>query len=411
MRDLTGQTIGQYQIVELIHRGENTVYKAFQASMNRYVAVKVLNPALAANPAFARQFQQELERLAALQHPNILPVYDFGQQDEMFYIVSRYVETGTLKDRLPPAFSPQQAQAMLNPIAEALDLAYRLGVASGNLKPSNVLIDAQGRPLVTDLGYVQGLDAGGTEKVYLSPEETQGAVPDPRSDVYALGVLLYHMLAGELPLPGTAFNVRTRRPELPIEIEKVIFKATAQLPEHRFQSPGRLAEAFNQALMPQAVPQPPPSAPQPAPPAPAAEPTKRSGPSWLVLLLVGGLVALCCLTGGLGLFFAGGEREVAPPTAPPPDSGQPAPEPTPPRDGSLLQGFFDLIGNIFEGLVGIIDRILGGGAPPPEPSPEPPGEQPPPEQQPPPEEPPPAEQLPEEPAEQPAEESGDTPVE
>ena len=188
MTNLVGQTIGQYQIVELIHRGENTVYKGFQAKMNRYVAVKVLNPSLAANPAFVQTFQQNMQRITALQHPNILPIYDYGQHGELFYIVSQYVETGTLQQRLPPPFSLQQAQAMLNPIVEALEYAYPLGVGHGNVKPSNILIDAQGRPLLTDLGYVQGIDVSGPENVYLSPEQLQGAVPDLRSDVYALGV-------------------------------------------------------------------------------------------------------------------------------------------------------------------------------------------------------------------------------
>jgi len=128
MTDLTGQTIGEYQIIEPIHQGENTVYKGFQASMNRYVAVKVLNPSLAANPAFVQTFQQNMQRITGLQHPNILPIYDYGQQGELFYIVFQYVEIGTLKDRLPPAFTPQQAQAMLNPIVEALDYTYPLGV-------------------------------------------------------------------------------------------------------------------------------------------------------------------------------------------------------------------------------------------------------------------------------------------
>ena len=202
MTDLTGQTIGQYQLVELIHRGENTVYKGFQAAMNRYVAVKILNPAMAANPAFAQAFPQHMQRITALQHPNILPIYDYGQEGELFYIVSQYVETGTLQDRLPPAFSPQQAQAMLNPIIEALDYAHPLGVEHGNIKPSNILIDAHGQPLLTDLGYVQGIDVGGQDNAYLSPEQAQGAVADVRSDVYALGMLLYHMLVGEPPQPG-----------------------------------------------------------------------------------------------------------------------------------------------------------------------------------------------------------------
>jgi serine/threonine protein kinase len=403
MTDLIGQTIGQYEFIELIHQGANTVYKGFQASMNRYVAIKILNPAVAANPDFGQRFQQDMQRITGLQHPNILPVYDYGQQGELLYIVFPYVETGTLQARLPPAFSPRQALAMLNPMAEALDYAYRLGVGHGNIKPSNILIDAHGQPLLTDLGYVQGIDVGGQENVYFSPEQAQGAVADSRSDVYALGILLYHMLVGEPPQPGAVANLQARRPDLPAEVEKVILTATAQSPEHRFQSPGQLVAAFNQALMPQAAPQPPPPVvPQPPPPAPAAE-SKRSGPSW-VILLVGGLVVVCCLLGVLGLFVAGGDREVAT-SPPPPDTEEtapePAPEPSPSPDGSLVQGFFNMIASIFDSFASVINSILGGGTEPPEP----PGEQPP-------VEPPPAEPPPEAPDEQPPpEESGDAPAE
>jgi serine/threonine protein kinase len=248
MTDLTGQTIGQYQLIEQIHQGQNTVYKGYQASMNRYVAVKVLNSALAANPAFVQAFPQNMQRITALQHPNILPIYDYGQQGELFYIVSQYVETGTLQDRLPPAFSPQQAQAMFNPIVEALNYAYPLGVGYGNIKPSNILINAQGQPLLTDLGYVQGIDTGGVENVYLSPEQRQGAVSDPRSDVYALGILLYHMLVGETPLPGTVASVRAKRPDLPEAVEKVILTATAQAPEQRFPKPRPIASCVQPGL-------------------------------------------------------------------------------------------------------------------------------------------------------------------
>jgi serine/threonine protein kinase len=397
--DLLGKTIGEYQLIELIHQGQNTIYKGFQPSTNRYVAVKILKPSLAADPAFVQGFNEDMGRIAGLEHPNVLRIYDYGQQDDLLYIVTRYVETGSLKDRLPPALSPQGAQRMVNPIAEALDYLHGQGVVSGNLKPSNILITEQGQPLLADLGYSQGIDVSERESVYLSPEQAQGTFADQRTDVYALGVLLYEMLVGEPPAPGAAPSPRLKQPDIPVEVEKVILKAMAQYPEQRFQTPGELSRALNLALTPGAAPAAGPPEPTAAPPPQAPPPAARRGPSWVVILL-GGLVVLCLLAvcaavviGGLG----GQPAAPAPTATTAPD--QPAPEPTPtPPDGSLIQGLFDMVKSIFDSLASIIDSIFGGGSQP-EPTEEPPPEQPP-EEQPPEEQPPPE---PEQPTEEPAE--------
>jgi len=396
MTDLLGKTIGEYQLIELIHQGQNTIYKGVQPSMNRYVAVKVLRQSLADDPTFVQQFHQDMERIAGLEHPNVLRIYDYGQQDGLLYIVTQYVETGSLKDRLPPAMSLQGAQAMINPIAQALDYLHARSIVHGNLKPSNILIDSQGQPLLADLGYSQGIDVAGRENVYLSPEQAQGAFADQRTDVYALGVLLYEMLIAEPPAVGVTPSPRLKRPDLPVEVEKVILKAMAQYPDQRFQTPGALRNALNVALTPAAAPAAPPepSPPSQAPPPPQAPPpapAPRRGPSWVLILLVG-LIVLCLVAVcGVGVFGALGGQPAAPePTATAAPGGeQPAPEPTPPDqpDGSIIQGLFDMIKSIF-------DSIVGGGS-----QPEPPPEegQPTP---PPPEEPPPAEQLPAEPEQQ-----------
>jgi serine/threonine protein kinase len=390
--DLLGKTIGEYQLIELIHQGQNTIYKGFQPSTNRYVAVKILKPSLAADPAFVQGFNEDMGRIAGLEHPNVLRIYDYGQQDDLLYIVTRYVETGSLKDRLPPALSPQGAQRMINPIAEALDYLHGQGVVSGNVKPSNILITEQGQPLLADLGYSQGIDVSERESVYLSPEQAQGTFADQRTDVYALGVLLYEMLVGEPPAPGAAPSPRLKQPDIPVEVEKVILKAMAQYPEQRFQTPGELSHALNLALTPGAAPAAgpePTAAPPPQAPPPAPEP--RRGPSWVVILL-GGLVVLCLLAVCVAAVVGGlGGQSAAPTATTAPD--QPAPEPTPsPPGGSLIQGLFDMIESIFDSFASIIDSILGGGSQP-EPTEEPPPEQPTEEQ------PPEPEQPPEEPAE------------
>jgi serine/threonine protein kinase len=380
MTDLTGKTIGQYQLIEVIHRGQNTIYKGFQPSMNRYVAVKVLNPSLAADPAFVEEFRQEMGRIAALEHPNILSIYDYGQQDELLYIVTRYVDHGSLRNRLPPAYTPHQAQGIIKPIAAALDYLHSQGIVDGNLKPTNILIASDGQPLLADLGYAQGIDVGEREQVYLSPEQAQGAFADERTDVYALGALLYEMLVGEAPPLGAVPSPRGKRPDLPIEVEKIILKAMAQYPEQRFQTAGELSRALDAALAPKSGPQPQPSpAPPPQaqpsaapPPPPAPEP--RRSPSWLVFLL-GGLAFLCVVACVLGLLF--GVSGNGPAAAPVPTAtaapGVEPPAPPPPPDGSLIQGFFDMIKNVFDNIVRMIESILGGIT-----TPEPPTEQPPP---------------------------------
>jgi serine/threonine protein kinase len=331
-----------------------------------------------------------MARIAGLEHPNILPIYDFGQQDDLLYIVTRYEDGGTLKDRLPPPFSPEQARRMITPIAGALDYLHNQGVVDGNLKPSNVLIDQQGAPLVTDLGYAQGIDVGEREAVYLSPEQAQGAFADERTDVYALGVLLYQMLIGEPPAPGVAPSPRLKQPDLPVEVEKVILKAMAQYPEQRFQTPAEFSRALDLALAPQAPPRQPGAQPEPVPPPaspPPSAPPPRRGPSWLVVLLVG-LVVLCLLAVcGVAVFGGLGGSPAAPaPTATAPP-GQPALPPGQTPDGGLIQGLFDMIESIFQSIASIFESILGGGTTPEapgEPTPEPP----------PTEEQPPAEQLP-----------------
>ena len=317
MDSLVGKTLGQYQLVEIIHQDENTVYKAFQPSLNRYVAVKVLNPARSRDLDFAQQFRRDMQLIVGLEHPNILPVYDYGQEEGLLYLVTRYIETGSLKDRIPPAFSLEQAQQMINGITDALDLIHSRGVIYGNLKPANILIDELGQPQLTDFGYTQGIDVGEQESVYLSPEQAQGVAADRRTDIYALGALLYGMVIGEPPPLGVVPTPRAQRADLPVEVEQVILKAMAQYPDQRFQTAPEFNHALNLAVPSQAAVYAQPT-PVVAPTSAAvAEPEPERSPwGWIVggVAIVGLLLLLACFF--FVILFGGGDEGDGDTTAP-----------------------------------------------------------------------------------------------
>jgi serine/threonine protein kinase len=291
--DLLGKTLGQYQLIEIIHQGENVVYKGFQPELNRYVAVKILPPARARDPAFVQQFRKDMELIRSLKQPNILPLYTYGQQEGLLFLVTRYIETGTLQERLPEYYTPARTPQIVSPVADALAYIHGRGAIHGNLKPANILIDPQRQPLLADFGYSQGVDLGGQDNAYLSPEQLQGGLVDWRTDIYALGALLYRMVVGETPLLGGVPSPRLQRPDLPVEVEQVILRAMAQYPDQRFQSAGELSRDLEAAVVLPVVAQP--MAPAPAVQA-AAVPAP--GPSisnyWLPLLLG---VAVVCLLG------------------------------------------------------------------------------------------------------------------
>ena len=143
MEDLTGKTLGQYQIIgPLGEGGMASVFKAYQPGMDRYVALKVLPRHFASDPQFVKRFEQEARIIAKLQHPHILPVHDYGQHDGYTYIVMPYVETGTLEDLLigkPLAMEP--IKSMMSHVGDALDYAHSQGVIHRDVKPSNILVD------------------------------------------------------------------------------------------------------------------------------------------------------------------------------------------------------------------------------------------------------------------------------
>jgi len=268
---LGGQTLGQYQLVERLGRGGMaTVYKAYQPSLDRYVAVKVLSTLLAQDPDFTARFQREARAIANLNHPNILPVYDYGQERELIYIVMRYVEGGTLQDMLGQSLDLDTTVEIIAQVGGALDYAHQRGLVHRDVKPSNVLMAEGIWALLSDFGLVRmtrtstritktGVTMG--TPAYISPEQAQDRDVDGRSDIYSLGVVLFEMLTGRVPFEGDTSLVvllkhltdpppppREINADIPESVERVVLKALAKNPVDRFQWAGEMVTALQKAV-------------------------------------------------------------------------------------------------------------------------------------------------------------------
>lgn len=268
MSGLIGRTIGQFEIVEEIGRGGMaTVYKARQPSVGRMVAIKILPTQFAHDPKFVQRFEREARAIASLEHPHILPLYDFGAQGGLTYMAMRYVSGGDLSNLMGQNLSSEQIAQIVGDIAKALDYAHKNGVIHRDIKPSNILIDDNGEVLLTDFGIAKTEDSQltGTGMVlgtpdYMAPEQIEG-IADSRSDIYALGVVLYELLTGEPPYQAetplaTALkhmneeipSPRSINPSVGEPMERVVIKAMAKDPNNRYQSGEEMAAALKNAL-------------------------------------------------------------------------------------------------------------------------------------------------------------------
>ncbi|PJF36634.1 MAG: hypothetical protein CUN49_04365 [Candidatus Thermofonsia Clade 1 bacterium] len=295
MESLIGQQLGQYQITaKLGAGGMATVYRARQTSIERDVAIKVIRTDLMEDENFVARFRNEARVIASLQHLHIVKVFDYGNQGNIVYLVMELLEGGSLSRflRQNGALPLKLATQMLNQISDALDYAHSRGIIHRDLKPDNVLLDHQQNAFLTDFGIAKILgDTSSRTRTgmvmgtppYMAPELWRGEVAEVRTDIYALGILLYEMLTGTIPFRAdTPYqmmhqhiyeappSLSAQGIDLPIGVDHVLAKALAKNPEQRFASAGQLAEAFREALSGQDfsrfAPQPPQAdKPQPTP--------------------------------------------------------------------------------------------------------------------------------------------------
>lgn len=268
--ELIGQTIGRYHIRREIGRGGMaTVYEAEQESMARTVAVKVLPKYFLHDGNFIARFEREVKVITRLEHPNIVPVYDFGREGDVVFVVLRYVPGGTLENWLYQSqFDPMKLVRPLQQIASALDYAHAQQVTHRDIKPGNILLDEHDNAYVSDFGIAHVVDSKLTGQgmlgtpAYMAPELVLGHSFDGRVDTYALGVMMYQILAGQHPFeplddPFVMFkhvndeipSLLKYRPDLPEALAVVFARVLAKNPQERYTIASEFADAYARALM------------------------------------------------------------------------------------------------------------------------------------------------------------------
>ncbi|MFN8517239.1 MAG: protein kinase [Chloroflexia bacterium] len=266
-----GDIVGNYRLIERIGRGGmGVVYRGQHLRLGSDAAVKVLAASLAEEADFVQRFRREAVSAAALDHPSIVRVWDYGEQDGLAYLIMPLLTGGSLESRLRKGpLSLDQALDYLRAIADALDYAHSKGLVHRDLKPANILLDERGEAHLADFGIAQvvgseerltrtGVGIGTPE--YMAPEQLQGRA-ERRSDLYALGVVLYQMLSGQVPYSGsTPYEVITKHltavlppvrrfnPALPPAVDEVLARVLAKSPEDRYESGAAFFAAFARAI-------------------------------------------------------------------------------------------------------------------------------------------------------------------
>jgi serine/threonine protein kinase len=285
--ELIGTWLGQYQVLEQLGEGGMArVYKAMQPRLKRYVAIKVILPEAAARPGFRERFEREAQLIARLQHANIVAVYDFGEVNNLSYLVMQYVGGGSLSSKIKSGEALPYPQAVTYTVqmARALQHAHSQGIIHRDIKPSNMLIDEKDADhlLLSDFGIAKLLSGAADSELgqgglpqpitttggiigtpeFMAPEQAQGMAIDARTDIYALGMVLYVLLTGSFPFRSTTplgvlyqqVNtdpppINTLNPAVPASLVEVVKRALAKRPDQRFQSAELFARALEASLL------------------------------------------------------------------------------------------------------------------------------------------------------------------
>ncbi|CAA9261915.1 MAG: Serine/threonine protein kinase PrkC, regulator of stationary phase [uncultured Cytophagales bacterium] len=345
---MVGQLVRNYRIESLLGTGGmGSVYLAVHTQLGRRIAIKVIHPALARNPVVRERFRNEAAALSHLQHPNIVTLYDYSEEEDALYLFMEYVEGKTLDDYIGTETGPipeEKAVPLFARLLDAVAYAHDRGVIHRDIKPSNLMVNGAGNAKILDFGIAKltGQGIGGLTKegtrmgtvLYMSPEQVRGDVLDARSDVYSLGVTLFQVLTGRPPYDEASLTeyavyqrilheplprMRDRYPLVTERMQAVVDRATAKDPADRFAD----CHAFREALLdptlrpaapvPPPIPEPPlatptpvPSIPKPAgprrdtavtPETPPARAPGRRGAAWVgvllaAVILIGLLIAL-----------------------------------------------------------------------------------------------------------------------
>jgi serine/threonine protein kinase len=269
-----GENVGPYRIIEKLGQGGMaTVFKAYHAALDRYVAIKVLHPAFKEEPNFLSRFQREARVVARLEHPNIVPIYDFAEHKGQPYLVMKFIEGQTLKAHMnEKPLTKEEAVRIVDDVGGALAYAHKQGVLHRDVKPSNVLLSPDGSIYLADFGLARMAQAGastlskdvmlGTPQ-YISPEQGQGVRDlDQGTDIYSFGVLLYEMVVGRVPFNAdTPFSIihdhiysplplpSAVNPNVPEVVERVLLKSLAKDRKDRFETVEQQVIAFRTAVL------------------------------------------------------------------------------------------------------------------------------------------------------------------